>query len=30
MELAGIDVGDRWQDLGDHLAARRTIPCCPS
>jgi tetratricopeptide (TPR) repeat protein len=22
MELAGIDVGDRWQDLGDHLAAR--------
>jgi hypothetical protein len=22
MELAGIDVGDRWRDLGDHLAAR--------
>jgi hypothetical protein len=22
MELAGIDVGDRWADLGDHLAAR--------
>jgi hypothetical protein len=22
MEIAGIDVGDRWQDLGDHLAAR--------
>jgi hypothetical protein len=22
MELAGIEVGDRWQDLGDHLAAR--------
>jgi tetratricopeptide (TPR) repeat protein len=22
MELAGIDVGARWQDLGDHLAAR--------
>ena len=22
MELAGIDVGSRWQDLGDHLAAR--------
>jgi hypothetical protein len=22
MELAGIDVGDRWKDLGDHLAAR--------
>jgi tetratricopeptide (TPR) repeat protein len=22
MELAGIDVGTRWQDLGDHLAAR--------
>jgi hypothetical protein len=22
MELAGIDVGSRWQDLGDHLSAR--------
>ncbi|MEA3149476.1 MAG: hypothetical protein QOD56_415 [Gammaproteobacteria bacterium] len=22
MEIAGIDVGERWQDLGDHLAAR--------
>ncbi len=22
LELAGIDVGTRWQDLGDHLAAR--------
>lgn len=22
MELAGIDVGERWQDLGNHLAAR--------
>ena len=22
MEIAGIDVGTRWQDLGDHLAAR--------
>jgi tetratricopeptide (TPR) repeat protein len=22
LELNGIDVGDRWQDLGDHLAAR--------
>jgi hypothetical protein len=22
MEIAGIDVGARWQDLGDHLAAR--------
>jgi hypothetical protein len=22
IELAGIEVGDRWQDLGDHLAAR--------
>jgi tetratricopeptide (TPR) repeat protein len=22
MELAGIDVGTRWQDLGDHLSAR--------
>ncbi len=22
MEIAGIDVGGRWQDLGDHLAAR--------
>jgi tetratricopeptide (TPR) repeat protein len=22
MELAGIDVGERWQDIGDHLAAR--------
>jgi tetratricopeptide (TPR) repeat protein len=22
MELAGIDVGSRWQDLGNHLAAR--------
>jgi hypothetical protein len=23
MELAGIEVGSRWQDLGDHLAARK-------
>lgn len=22
-ELAGVDVGDRWQDLGAHLAARK-------
>jgi tetratricopeptide (TPR) repeat protein len=22
LELAGIDVGDRWQELGEHLAAR--------
>jgi len=22
MELAGVEVGDRWQDLADHLAAR--------
>ena len=22
MELAGIDVGERWQDIGEHLAAR--------
>lgn len=22
MELAGIDVGDRWRDVGEHLAAR--------
>jgi tetratricopeptide (TPR) repeat protein len=22
LELAGVDVGDRWQDLGEHLAAR--------
>jgi tetratricopeptide (TPR) repeat protein len=22
MEIAGIEVGSRWQDLGDHLAAR--------
>lgn len=22
MEIAGIDVGERWQDIGEHLAAR--------
>lgn len=22
MEIAGVDVGDRWRDIGDHLAAR--------
>jgi predicted Zn-dependent protease len=29
MEIAGIDVGPRWQDLGDHLAARATDTVLP-
>jgi hypothetical protein len=29
MELAGIDVGDRWQDLADHLAARTSDQVLP-
>jgi hypothetical protein len=30
LELAGVDVGDRWQDVADHLVARgATTMCCP-
>jgi hypothetical protein len=29
MELAGIDVGDRWRDLGEHLAARANDTVLP-
>lgn len=28
LELVGVDVGQRWQDLGRYLAPRPTTKCC--
>jgi hypothetical protein len=30
LEIAGVDVGDRWQDVADHLEQRGTTTCSPS